>query len=231
MRLTMQERRTLTKAFAQRYRRAGKKEKGRILDEFVESTDYNRVYAARLLRGHGRKAELRPGVVVEGSVGAKQPRKRQVEYGPEVVAPLKKVWKVMDYICGKRLAPVLAEVVPILVRHGELKASRKVQAKLMKMSASTVDRLLASERKKHALKGRSQTKPGTLLKHQIPVRTFTEWDDAAPGFMQMDLVGHDGGSTAGEYCQTLDVTDVATQWSELVAVPAKIAAYPIGRSQ
>lgn len=221
MRLTMQERRTVTKAYSAGYRRARKKEKGRILDEFTESTGYNRVYAARLLRNHGRRVEVRPGIVLEGKAGQKCPRKRDREYGPEVLPPLKEVWKVMDYICGKRLAPMLSEVVPCLVRWKELKASRAAQAKLVKLSASTIDRLLAAERKKQTLKGRGQTKPGTLLKHQIPVRTFSQWDDAVAGFMQMDLVGHDGGSTAGEYCQTLDMLDVATQWSELVAAPTK----------
>lgn len=221
MRLTMEERKTLTKAFSARYRRARKREKGRMLEEFTASTGYNRVYAARILGRHGQRVEVQPGVVLEGSVKVKGRRVRDREYGAEVVAVLKKVWKVMDYICGKRLAPMLAEVVPRLVRHNELKASRAVQAKVVKLSAATVDRLLAPERAKQVIKGRSRTKPGTLLKHHIPMRTFAEWDDALPGFVQMDLVGHDGGSTAGEYCQTLDVSDVATQWSELVAVPTK----------
>lgn len=221
MRFTMQERRTVTKAYSARYRRARKKEKGRILDEFTESTGYTRVYAARLLRGHGQRVVIQPGVILEGSVGTKRRRSRAPEYGPEVVKALKRVWEVMDYICGKRLAPVLPVIVPCLVRHNELRVSRAVRAKLVKLSASTVDRLLAPERKKQTLKGRGQTKPGTLLKHQIPVRTFSQWDNAAPGFMQMDLVGHDGGSAAGEYCQTLDVLDVKTQWCELAAVPTK----------
>jgi hypothetical protein len=89
------------------------------------------------------------------------------------------------------------------------------------MSAATIDRLLEPERGKMALKGRSKTKPGTLLKHQVPVRTFADWDEVKPGFLEIDLVGHDGGSSHGEYCQILNATDVCTGWSEQVAVPTK----------
>jgi hypothetical protein len=218
----MQERKTVTKAMANQYRRAPKKTKGRILDEFVEATGYNRVYAARVLRGHGKRVEVSPQVMLEGSARVRKKRRPGDRvYGDDVLKALKKVWKCMDYICGKRLVPVLPEVVPRLVSCGELRASRKVQAKLATISAATVDRLLEPERKKFALKGRSGTKPGTLLKHKIPVRTFADWQDTQPGFLEMDLVGHDGGSTAGEYCQTLDVTDVATGWSEQLAVPTK----------
>lgn len=79
-----------------------------------------------------------------------------------------------------------------MIRFKEIKAEEIVQEKLMKISSSTIDRLLASERKKQAIKGRSNTKPGTLLKNQIPIRTFSEWDDKKPGFVEIDLVGHDG---------------------------------------
>ena len=221
MRLTMQERRTVTKAFSAQYRRSRKKEKGRLLDEFVESTGYNRTYAARVLRGHGKRVEVKPGVVVEGSIRARKKRDRQREYGADVLKALKKVWEVMDCLCGKRLAPMLPEVVPRLVSCGELKVRRAVRDKLMRLSASTIDRLLVDERKKYTLKGRGRTKPGTLLKHQIPVRTFSQWDDARPGFLEVDLVAQDGGSSHGEYCQILDATDVATGWSEQIAVPTK----------
>ena len=93
--------------------------------------------------------------------------------------------------------------------------------KLHSISAATIDRLLAPDRARLSLKGRPGTKPGTLLKHQIPVRTFAEWDDVRPGFVEIDLVGHEGGVLRGEYCQTLDVTDVATGWTETRAVKNK----------
>ena len=217
----MQERRAVTKEYSARYRRARKKEKGRMLAEFVQSTGYNRVYGARLLRGHGARVQVKPGVLLEGAAGARTRRERRCEYGPDVTKVLKQVWETMDCICGKRLAAVLPEVVPRLVECGELDVRPGVCAKLQRASASTIDRLLAPERRKYALKSRSRTKPGTLLKHQIPVRTFSQWDDTSAGFLEVDLVGHDGGSTAGDYCQTLDATDVATGWSEQVAVRNK----------
>jgi len=226
MRLSMKERRAVTKALASRYQRGSKKERSAILNEFVASTGYNRSYAAGLLRNHGKRVEVSPGVVVEGSVRAKRPpAPRKSYYGPEEVKALKKVWKLMDYICGKRLAPSLPEVVPRLVRQGELKVSKATAEKLAGMSAATVDRLLAPERKKLCLKGRSRTKPGTLLKEQISVRTFSEWDELKPGFLEIDLVAHDGGSSHGEYCQILDATDICTGWSEQIAVPSKAQCF------
>lgn len=218
----MRERKIVTKAMAAQYRRASKKKKGQLLDQFVQATGYNRSYAACLLRNHGKRVQVSPKVVLEGSVrvaGARRGPKPR--YSPTVLKALKKVWKIMDYICGKRLAPILPEIVPRLVQHGELRVSVPVQQKLMQMSPATVDRLLAPERKKYALKGRSYTKPGTLLKHQIPVRTFADWDEKRPGFFEIDLVAQAGGNGRGEFCQILDVTDVYTGWSEQYAIPTK----------
>jgi hypothetical protein len=120
----------------------------------------------------------------------------------------------MDCICGKRLAPVLAEMIAVLERHGELQLTAATRQKLCAISASSIDRLLAAEWQRLNVRGRSGTKPGTLLKHQIPVRTFAEWDQAQPGFVEIELVGHDGGVTQGDFCQTLDLTDVASGWTE-----------------
>ena len=120
-------------------------------------------------------------------------------------------------------------IVPVLEKHGELSVRKETRAKLLKMSAATVDRLLAAEKKKLRLKGRCRTKPGSLLKSQIPIRTFADppagcragWDEKEPGFLEVDLVGHDGGSTQGDYIQTLDATDVHTGWTETKAVKNK----------
>jgi len=222
MRLTMQDRKSVTKAMARQYRRGRKKDKGVILTQFVEATGYNRVYAARLLRNHGKRVVVKPGIVVEGSARVKRkPPGREKYYDEAVVKVLKELWAIADHICGKRLVVFVRQTLPCLVRNGELRIGPEVQGKLMRISAASIDRLLAPQRKKYELKGRSGTKPGTLLKHQIPVRTFADWDDAQPGFLEIDLVGHDGGSTANEYCQTLDATDVATGWSEQIAVPTK----------
>jgi len=122
---------------------------------------------------------------------------------------------------GKRLAPMLGELVAVLRRFGELDIDEDTASLLVGMSAATVDRRLAPERKKYAVKGRSCTKPGTLLKSQIPVRTWADWDDAVPGFVEIDLVSHDGGNPAGEHAWTLTVTDIATGWTENRSVPSK----------
>jgi hypothetical protein len=217
----MQERKVVTKALAEQFRRARKKVKGQILDEFVEATEYTRSYAAWLLRNHGRRVEVRPGVVLEGQAGKRVRAPRPRRYGPPVVKALKQVWEILDYVNSKRLAAALPEVVPRLVAQRELKASKAVQRLLGQISPATIDRLLQDERNKHTLRGRHHTKPGTLLKHQVPVRTFADWEEARPGFFEMDLVGHDGGVGSGEFCFTLDMTDVATGWSEQRAVLGK----------
>ena len=221
MRLTMKERKTVTKALAEQYRRSRKKEKRQILDQYVSATGYNRHYASWLLRHHGQRVEFKPGVILEGTAGRRPRPGRKRKYGDEVLQALKKIWEMLDYINGKRLAPALQEVVPRLVACRELRIKKPVQEQLLAMSPATIDRLLKPERAKHTLKGRSRTKPGTLLKHQIPIRTFSDWDDAKPGFLEIDLVGHDGGKAEGDYCFTLDAVDVATGWTEQAAVPNK----------
>ena len=124
---------------------------------------------------------------------------------------------------GKRLAPMLNELVAVLRHFGELVIDEDTAELLVSMSAATIDRRLAGERRKHQLKGRRATKPGSLLKSQIPVRTWADWDDAQPGFVEIDLVSHDGGNAAGPFAFTLTVTDIATGWTENRSVPSKAA--------
>lgn len=221
MKIAMSERRILVKNHAREYQGARKREKGRILDLFVGATGYKRGYAARLLRSHGRQIQVRPGVVARVDAGLKEKRGRGREYGAEVVEALKRMWECLDYMCGKRLRGAIPVALESLERHGELEVSAEVRRKLLKISGATIDRLLRRERERIALKHRGGTKPGTLLKSQIPVRTFAEWDECQVGFVEIDLVGHDGGSSQGEYAQTLDVTDVHTGWSEQRAVLCK----------
>lgn len=217
----MRERRVLVKAFAGEYRKGGKKEKGAILERFVKASGYVRRYAARLLRNQGRRVVLRPGVLVEGDVRCRVRRRRRRIYGEDVKRELKRIWDMLDYLCGKRLAAALPATLEALERHGELKMRAEVREKLLSVSAATIDRMLAAEKKKLRLKARSGTKPGTLLKQQVAVRTFADWDEARPGFVEVDLVAHEGGQAHGDYAQTLDLTDVSTGWTELAAVPNK----------
>jgi len=218
----MKERKRIGEATAGRYRRERKREKTAILNEFVELTGFARSYAALVLRNHGRVVQVNPQLRVRGDVGKKLRRPgRRPDYDESVVKVLIKVWRIMDYICGKRLAPVLAEIVERLQRRGEFKCDPEVSQKLSRMSAATIDRLLRGERQKYQLKGRAHTRPGTLLKHQIPLRTFSEWDEQRPGFLEIDLVGHDGGVIDSLHGFTLDAIDIATAWVSLAALKNK----------
>ena len=221
MRLTMKERKVVTKAMCEQYRKAAKVEKVQVLNRFAQMTGYNRHYAAWLLRQHGRKVNIAPGVSLQGDVRLRVRPKRPRKYDDEVLRPLKRIWEILDFISSRRLVAALPEVVPRLVACRELRLSKSVQKKLLEIRHASVDRLLKPERQKYTLKGRATTKPGTLLKHQIPIRTFSDWDEAEPGFLEMDLVGHDGGRGEGDYCFTLDMTDVATGWTEQAAVQNK----------
>lgn len=210
MGLTMRQRKAVTKEMATRYRKVGKTERARILDELCALTGWH--------RDHGRKAlrqALRP------PPPPKAPRPRPRVYGEELKQPLLKVWATLDAPCGKRLAAVMAETVAALERHGELSLTQAERDQMLRVSAATIDRLLAPERRRLRVKGRQGTKPGSILKSKITIRTFNEWDDARPGFCEVDLVAHDGGDGRGEFCQTLDLTCVATGWTEARAVPNK----------
>jgi len=224
----MKERKRIAEATAGRYRQAGKKEKGVMLNEFVELTGFARSYAALVLRNQGRVVQVNQKLRVRGDVGQKLPRPgRGPTYDEQTVKVLVQVWRIMDYICGKRLAPVLGEMVERLLRHNELRCDVATRKKLARMSAATIDRLLRPERQKYQLKGRSHTRPGTLLKHQIPMRTFTEWDEQQPGFLEIDLVGHDGGLIDSLHAFTLNATDVISGWNSSTALQNKAQVWTL----
>jgi hypothetical protein len=221
MRLTMKEKKKAAAILAPRYKKARKKDRGKMLDEFVALTGYRRSYASYVLSSHGKRKRVGKNKVVQADLRKTNHRKKTKHYGEDVRKPLIKIWYIMDCICGKRLAPVLGSVIRKLQQFHEITIDKKVRDKLRAISPATIDRLLAGERRKQTIKGRSNTKPGTLLRNQIPVRTFAEWDEQRPGFAEIDLVGHDGGDGKGEFMQTLDVTDVSTTWTETEAVRNK----------
>ena len=206
--MSLKARRELLTATAQRYQRACKLEKTSILDEFTAATGYHRKYAISLLKNH---------MPQNGSSPPRQ-RTRQRKYSPEAQKALVLIWEATSRICSKRLVPFLPEMVTAMERHGRLSLSAEVRAQLLSISSATVDRLLFPIRRGEKPAGIGTTKPGELLKKQIPIRTFTEWDDGEPGFVEADLVAHCGNYAGGSFLHTLVLTDVATGWTEFEAL-------------
>lgn len=212
MALTMNEKKSVGKEWSKQYRKASKKRKSEILDEFIGITGYNRCYAARKLLDcvakHTQKARQ----------ANKKKRGRKQVYGECLLEPLRIIWESFDYACAKRVHAGMEDMLGAMLRFSELWCTVEEIELLEKMSASTIERLLRPVRKQMTIHGRSATKPGTLLKSQIPVRLGDEWDDGKAGFEEIDLVAHCGDSTKGDYANTLDMTDIETCWCETRAV-------------
>lgn len=190
------------------YLKSAKKEKGRILDEFTNVTSCHRKAAIRLLRNSHR-------YIVKGQRG--HPR----QYGSDVTSALKTIWEASDHLCSKRLQPFLPELISVMLRHNEIKLSSHIQEQLIQMSTATIDRLLESLHKTEGYRPLSTTKPGSLLKSSIPMRTFADWEENRPGFIEADLVAHCGDNVDNFYLNTLSTVDIATGWSEYRAVWGK----------
>jgi len=221
--LEMKQKKAITAEVGARYIKAAKKEKVKILDEFCATTKYNRTYSARILRnslgrtiGYSRIGGRKVKYVI--GKAKKTKRKRNKIYTYDVFLALRKIWAIFDFICSKRLRPFMAEAIKKLTKHKEISISPEVRQKLLKISASTIDRLLKPEKDKYRLgKGRKGTKPGSLLKKAIPIRTFADWNEKKPGFIEADLVGHDGGIASGDFAQSLNFVDILTGWDQSAA--------------
>jgi len=137
------------------------------------------------------------------------------------VAALEVAWGAADYVCSSRLSPFLPELVRVLKEKGELKVSAKTEARLCSLSASSIDRITRRWRRTRPRTGLATTKPGTLLRNAIPIKTFAEWEDTKPGFIEGDLVAHCGESSENFYLTTLSTVDVASGWHEAVPVWGK----------
>ena len=195
-------------AVRSRYFRAAKKVKTEILNEFAATTGMHRKAVIRSLNRRGRSS-------------GKKKRGRPRLYGPEAIAALRVVWEASDCLCSKRLQPFLPELVGILKKCGELTMTGNTEAQLCQMSPSTIDRALRRWRGSGTRRGLSTTKPGILLKNSIPIRTFSDWNENKPGYLEADLVAHCGESVEGFHLTTLSTVDVATGWCEPVAVWGK----------
>lgn len=207
MRVKKESKQDLARALHPKYLKAGRTDKGRILNEFVEVTGYNRNYAKHLL-SHGPPV---PSGRVDRLTGTRRHAGgRPTIYSGTVVQALCVVAEATGWICGKRLVGVLPELVAALEQEGALSLFACEREALLSMSAATIDRKLARVRAQHKPKGVCTTKPGTLLRSQVPIRTYTPWNEQQPGFLEIDLVAHCGESTAGTYLCTLNCVDVAT---------------------
>jgi hypothetical protein len=202
--MSQRSKKELVETIQPRYKKATKSEKQQILNEFVATTGYHRKYAIRILtKWVRRKHPKKPG-----------PKKI---YQGEVVVVLKQIWEICGRICSKRLHPFLPEIARVLERNNELQLSAETKTLLLSISRSSIDRCLGPAHREHP-HGLSTTKPGTLLKKSIPVRTYTPWDEEKPGFLEIDLVAHCGETTEGQFVNTLTCVDISTGWTECLAV-------------
>jgi hypothetical protein len=209
MELSMSQRKAVTKTIATRYKRSKRGAKKIILDELCAITGWHRDHARKALRDALIFRKVKPWPP------------RPVLYGDAVIQALRFCWAVQGTPCERLLAAALVDLVPRLRAFDELDIDDAIAAKLLTIAPATIDRRLKAERGKLDSRGRSHTKPGSLLKDSIPMRTWADWDDARPGFVEIDLVGHEGGNNKGDFCFTLDITDIATGWTETRSVKNK----------
>jgi len=202
-------RQQLVQAIGERYRAGSKEGKARILDEFVAVTGFHRKHSIRILNASTTE-----------STGSKAPRLRL--YDQAVREALVVLWEASDRVCGKRLKPLVPLLVAALEKHGHIRLDDVIRTKLLKVSAATIDRLLAEPRGAVGRKRSARAAPA--IRKNIPVRTFADWKEPLPGFMEADLVAHGGESVAGSFAHTLTLTDIASGWTECVALAVREGA-------
>jgi hypothetical protein len=191
----------LVAAVVGRYGAGSRAEKGRILDEFVSVTGFHRKHAMRVLRG-GRATRR----------SAPRPERRL--YDQAVREALIVIWEASDRVCGKRLKPLAPILIEAMERHGHLQLAPEIRTRLLAMSAATMDRALCAVRAQAGGGIRRRAAPSSAVRRSVPVRTFADWHDPPPGFVEADLVAHSGPTTRGSFVQTLVLTDIATGWTE-----------------
>ncbi len=204
----MATRKELIAAVGARYRDSSRDGKRKILDEFVALTGYHRKHAIRVLRS-ARSSE--------------RPRaKRNRLYDEAVQQALIVLWEAGDRVCGKRLKVLIPVLVAAMERHGHLDLDLEVRRKLLQMSASSIDRTLRDTRSQIDGQRKRRSGVGATIRRSIPVRTFADWGDPPPGFFEIDMVEHCGAvKTDGDFVHSLVLTDIASGWTECVAMPVR----------
>jgi len=227
MGLDMKTKKKICKEIYRRYQKARKKDKAKILNEYSRTLDYNRDYLAHILANWEK---IRFSFVDGQSVKyvAKEPVKRRQEphkgkktgrpekYNKAFIKVLIEIWELFDCQCGKLMAPLMRGMINFLV--DEYNLDKKMKALLETVSPATIDRKLKKEKERYKLKGISTTKKGTLLKSQIPIRVYFNWDERKPGFFELDTVAHCGARNSGQFCWTLTITCVGSGWTEECAI-------------
>jgi transposase InsO family protein len=216
MELSLAVRKQITKAQLDRWSKASRAEKGQILDAVCAVSGWHRDHARKAIRA----------ALAERANGGPRPRKTREPvrvYGEQAVELLTRCWAALDGPTGKRLHPILPVVLDNMARHGHLDGvDPAVVGQVLAMSPATIDRRLADTRTGLvARRGTAMTRPGSLLKSSIPMKTWHEWNESVPGFVQIDLVGHEGGDNNGHFYYSLDATDIATGWTEIITVRSK----------
>jgi hypothetical protein len=206
-RLSMATRKELIDAIGKRYRAGTRRQRRDILNEFVQLTGYHRKHAIRVLATPATAA---------------QARARERLYDEAVRQTLIILWEAADRICGKRLKALLPTLIEAMESHGHLRLDPVVQAKLLAISAATIDRVLLPTRVLANAGRRPRSGIGSAIRQRVPVRTFADWNDPPPGYFEIDLVEHCGGvKEGGNYVHSLVLTDIATGWTECVALPVR----------
>src|SRR6202171_3984578 len=220
-RISRGTRREIAAAVVDRYRSAGRMDKGPIPDELCAVTGWQRKHAVRALASRVR-------------ISPEARRQRSPTYGATIRDALVALWEASDRICGKRLKVMIPTLLPALERHGRLKLGAADSALVLAISAATIDRLLADT--KIAAAGGKRRRVGfhSAIRREVPIRTFNDWQDPPPGFCEIDMVAHGGTSVAGSFIQTLTMVDVATGWTEclpLVSREGSLVVEGIKRAQ
>ena len=203
-RISMATRAELVQAIVERYRSGGRSDKRRILDEFVAVTGYHCKHAIRVLCHRELKTPC--------------DRRHSLRYGADVREALIVLWEASERLCSSRLRPLIPVLLPALERHGRLEIDDGLRGKLLTMSPATMDRLLTEVCV--VVRGGQRRRAGmsSVVRRSVPVRTFGDWNDPPPGYVEVDFVAHSSTSSSGSFVQTMVLTDIATGWTECVPV-------------